>query len=169
MGVHAGSRRSSGIKSLTTGNQFNVVGNDKKERGITGLTGVTVPKSALTEYRLELGSFLCAISVFLTLVGVVGVFFSDELPSYLSALEELAAPFGPWASWLLVVGPLLLVGVGWWLYDYVKKTRSLTRLLATPSKAKFVRNLDEIEYLAWSLPRRYEVQVFEKKKQFNLK
>jgi hypothetical protein len=141
----------------------------KRSVGLQGLTGEIVPKSPVTEYRLELGSFLCAVSVFLTLIGIVGVFFSDSLPSYLFALEELAAPFGSWASWLFVIGPLFLAGAGWWLYDYVKKSRSLTRLLATPSKAKFVRNLDEIEYLAWSLPRRYEVQVFEKKRQFNLK
>jgi hypothetical protein len=130
---------------------------------------IYVPKSPLTEYRLELSSFLCAISVFLTLVGVTGVFLKDGLPSYLFALEELAAPFGSWVYWLVVAGPLLLVGGGWWLYDYFKKSRSFVRLIATPSKAKFVRNLDEIEYLAWSLPRRYEERVFEKKRQFNIK
>jgi hypothetical protein len=126
-------------------------------------------KSPLTEFRLELGGFLCAVSVFLTIVGITGVFFDDGLPSYLVPLEDLAEPFGSWAYWLIVGGPLLLVGGGWWIYDYVKKTRSLRRLIATPSKAKFVRNLDEIEYLAWSLPRRFEVQVFEKKREFNLK
>ncbi len=131
--------------------------------------GEFVPKSALTEYRLELSSFVCAVSVFLTLVGITGVFFDDGLPSYLMPLEDLAAPFGSWAYWLVVGGPLLLVGGGWWLYDYFKKTRSLSRLIVTPSKAKFVRNLDEIEYLAWSLPKRFEVQVLDKKREFNLK
>ena len=137
--------------------------------GFTGPTGEFVPKSMLTEYRLELGGFLCAISVFLTLVGVVGVFFIGELPSYLFALEELADPFGTWAYWLVIGGPLLMVGAGLWLYDYFKKARSLARMIATPSKAKFVRNLDEIEYLAWSLPRRFEERVLEKKRQFNIK
>ena len=128
-----------------------------------------MPKSVLTEYRLELSGFLCAVSTFLTLVGVTGVFLLDKLPSYLFALQELAEPFGSWAYWLLVGGPLLLVGAGWWLYDYFRKTRALERLVATPSKAKFVRNMDEIEYLAWSLPRRFEERVFKKKRQFNLK
>jgi hypothetical protein len=108
-------------------------------------------KSFIKEYRLELASFM------------------DALPSYLFALEELSQPFGTWAYWLVVLGPLLLVGGGWWLYDYVKKTRELARLIDTPSKAKFVRRLDDIEYLAWSLPKRFEDQVIERKRKLNVK
>lgn len=126
-------------------------------------------KSPLTEYRLELCSLLCTLSVFLTIVGTVGVFYPDGLPGYLAVLEELSAPFGEWAYWLLLIGPLVLIGAVWWLYDYIKKTRSLERLMATPSKAKFVRNLDEIEYLAWSLPQRFETRVIEKKRKLNIK
>ena len=126
-------------------------------------------KSPLTEYRLELCAFLCLLSIFLTIIGVVGTFFSERLPGYLSFMEELSDPFGDWSYWLVLAGPILLVGAVWWLYDYVKKTRSLARLIATPSKAKFVRNLDEIEYLAWSLPQRFETKVLELKRRFNVK
>lgn len=126
-------------------------------------------KSPLTEYRLELCSLLCTLSVFLTIVGIVGVFYPDGLPGYLAVLEELSAPFGEWAYWLLLIGPLVLIGAVWWLYDYIKKSRTLERLMATPSKAKFVKNLDEIEYLAWSLPRRFETRVIEKKRKLNIK
>ena len=126
-------------------------------------------KSPLTEYRLELCSFLCMLSIFLSIIGVAGTFFSEDLPGYLSFLEELSSPFGDWSYWLLILGPILLVGAVWWLYDYVKKVRSLSRLISTPSKAKFVRNLDEIEYLAWSLPQRYETKVLDMKRRFNVK
>ncbi|HUV61596.1 MAG TPA: DUF3198 domain-containing protein [Thermoplasmata archaeon] len=126
-------------------------------------------KSPLTEYRLELCSLLCTLSIFLTIVGIVGVIYPDGLPGYMAMLEELSAPFGEWAYWLLLIGPLVLIGAIWWLYDYIKKTRSLERLMATPSKAKFVRNLDEIEYLAWSLPQRFETRVIEKKRKLNIK
>lgn len=126
-------------------------------------------KSPLTEYRLELCSLLCMLSVFLTIIGIAGVFYSDGLPGSLSVLEDLTTPFGEWAYWLIVIGPLLLIGAVWWLYDYIKKSRSLARLIAIPSKAKFVKNLDEIEYLAWSLPRRFETKVFEMKRRFNIK
>ena len=126
-------------------------------------------KSPLTEYRLELCSLLCTLSIFLTIVGIVGVIYPDGLPGYMAMLEEPSAPFGEWAYWLLLIGPLVLIGAIWWLYDYIKKTRSLERLMATPSKAKFVRNLDEIEYLAWSLPQRFETRVIEKKRKLNIK
>lgn len=109
------------------------------------------------------------LSVFLTIIGIAGVFYSDGLPGSLSVLEDLTTPFGEWAYWLIVIGPLLLIGAVWWLYDYIKKSRSLARLIAIPSKAKFVKNLDEIEYLAWSLPRRFETKVFEMKRRFNIK
>ena len=126
-------------------------------------------KSFVKEYRLELASLLCTASAFLTLVGAVGVFFIGELPSYLYPLEELSEPFGTWSYWFLVLGPILLVGGVWWIYDYVKKTRELARLIDTPSKAKFVRRLDDIEYLAWSLPQRFEDQVLERKRKLNVK
>ena len=60
-----------------------------------------------------------------------------------------------------------MVGI-WWLYDYVKKTKKLKELTKTPSKARFVRNLDDIEYLAWSLPQRFEDEVLRKKKDFGI-
>lgn len=128
-----------------------------------------MPKSPLKEYRLELASLLCVLSVFLTVVGVVGVFFLDELPSYLYALEELSEPFGTWVYWFVVLGPILLVGGVWWLYDYIKKSRELAVLIDTQSKARFVRRLDDIEYLAWSLPQRFEDEVLEKKRKLKVK
>ncbi|UCE80492.1 MAG: DUF3198 domain-containing protein [Methanobacteriota archaeon] len=109
------------------------------------------------------------LSIFLTLIGIGGVFYSDGLPGGLSILEDVTTPLGRWAYWLIVIGPILLVGGIWWLYDYIKKSRSLARLISTPSKAKFVKNLDEIEYLAWSLPQRFEDRVLEMKRRFNIK
>lgn len=127
-----------------------------------------MPKGFLTEYRLELSSMLIVLFAFLTIIGVVGVFFENSLPSYLSFLKDLTEPAGSWAYWFVAIGPIGLVVSIWWLYDYVKKTRELADLIDTPSRAKFVRNLDDIEYLAWSLPRRYEKQVIQKKKDFGL-
>ena len=126
-------------------------------------------KRILTEYRLELCSLILMLSIFLTLIGVAGVFYSDGLPSGLSALDDLASPFGEWAYWLMVLGPIFLIGAVWWLYDYFKKTRSLARLIATPSKAKFVKNLDRIEELAWLLTTKEKIRVAEKKAEFRIK
>jgi len=136
-----------------------------------------VAKNILTEYRLELSSFLSLVFGVLTVVGVVGAFFREtqddgsvvyNIHGIFSFLGELARPFGAWATWLVVAAPIGLIICIWWLYDYIKKTRELAELIDTPSKAKFVRNLDDIEYLAWSLPQRYEDVVLRKKREFKL-
>jgi H+/Cl- antiporter ClcA len=127
-----------------------------------------LPKGFLTEYRLELSSLLTLLFCFVTIVGVVGVFLADRLPSSMSFFKDLTDPIGSWAYWFVVVGPICLVAAVWWLYDYLKKSKKLADLMKTPSKAKFVRNLDDIEYLAWSLPQRFEDQVLKKKRDFGV-
>jgi H+/Cl- antiporter ClcA len=126
----------------------------------------------LTEYRLELSSFLGLLFGFLTIIGIVGTYLNmnenNRLPSYISFLQDLSDPFGRWIAWIVVAAPIGLIVCAWWYYDYVKKIRELAELIGTPSKAKFVRNLDEIEYLAWSLPQRYEDKVLAKKKEFKI-
>lgn len=131
-------------------------------------------KSILTEYRLELSSFLSILFGLLTIISVVGAYKihleddSKSLPGYLDPFGQLADPFGRWVYWLVVAAPIGLIVCAWWLYDYVRKTRELADLIDTPSKAKFVRNLDDIDYLAWSLPQRFEDKVLAKKREFKL-
>ena len=125
-------------------------------------------KRITIEYRLELSVLMVIVFALVTLVGVVGVFFENSLPSSISFLSDISTPFGAWVYWLVIMGPIGLVSGIWWLYDYVKKSRKLENLMKTPSKAKFVRNLDDIEYLAWSLPQRFEDGVLERKKGFGL-
>lgn len=133
-------------------------------------------KSILTEFRLELSSLLSLLFGFLTLVGVVGSFFKTtsngvvtyHLPKALGFLGQLTTPFGQWVTYLVVIGPIGLIVCIWWLVDYIRKKRELAKLIDTPSRAKFVRNLDDIEYLAWVLPQKFEDKVLEKKKEFKL-
>ena len=137
-------------------------------------------KSFLTEYRLELGVLLTLLFAFLTVVSVIGVAYIDvvengddktvsfDLPGGISFFETFLNPLGTWVTWIAVASPIGLVVCVWWLYDFFKKTRELAGLIDTPSKAKFVRNLDDIEYFAWSLPQRYEDQVMQKKKEFKI-
>ena len=126
----------------------------------------------MTEYRLELSSFLGLLFGVLTVIGILGTYLNmdenNRLPSYISFLQDLSDPFGRWISWIVVAAPIGLIVCAWWYYDYLKKIRELAELIDTPSKAKFVRNLDEIEYLAWSLPQRYEDKVLTKKKDFKI-
>lgn len=134
-------------------------------------------KSVLTEYRFELAALLTVLFAFLTLVSVLGVMYIEigddgeatfDLPDYISFFESFLDPLGTWVDWIAVAAPIGLIVCAWWLYDFVKKTRELSELIDTPSKAKFVRNLDDIEYLAWSLPQRFEDEVLQKKREFKL-
>lgn len=123
-------------------------------------------KSILTEYRLELSSFLSLLFGFLSLVGIVGVITDGN--GSLSSLDPLIQPFGRWISWIAVIAPIGLIVCLWWLYDYMSKSRKLGKLINTPSKAKFVKNIDDIEYLAWNLPRKFENRVMKKKRELRI-
>ncbi len=134
-------------------------------------------KSILTEYRLELGSLLALLFGFLTIVSIVGVLAlraeaqvpQETVPSFLLPIKNyLSDPFGTWVYWLVVAAPIGLLVCAWWIFDYFRKVKELAGLIDTASKAKFVRNMDDIEYLAWSLPKKFEDHVIEKKKEFKL-
>ena len=135
-----------------------------------------MPRDFITEYRLEMSALLSLVFGFLSVVGLVGARYihidgknvTFNLPAGLSFLHDLIRPFGTWVTWIAIIAPIGFVVSIWWFYDYVKKTRKLAGLMDTPSRAKFVRNLDDIEYLAWVLPRRFEQQVLEKKREFKL-
>lgn len=123
-----------------------------------------------------MSALLSFVFGFLSVIGVVGARYINisnkvvtfKLPGGLAFLHDLIQPFGTWVTWIAIIAPIGFVVSIWWLYDYIKKTRKLASLMDTPSRARFVRNMDDIEYLAWVLPRRFEKQVLEKKKEFKL-
>jgi hypothetical protein len=135
-----------------------------------------MPRDFITEYRLEMSALLSLVFGLLSVIGIVGALYINidgkvvtfRLPSGISFLLDLVQPFGTWVTWIAVIAPIGFVVSAWWLYDYINKSRKLARLIDTPSRAKFVRNLDDIEYLAWVLPRRFEKQVMDKKREFKL-
>ncbi len=124
-------------------------------------------KAFTKEFRFELSVLMLAIGVVLTFISAIGLFV-PKLPAYLIGFQPAIKAIGPWLYWLLVIGPIMLVGGLWWFIDSVKKTLELTKYLKVESKAKFVKNLEEIEYLAWVLPRKYEDMVIDKKRQFKM-
>ncbi len=104
---------------------------------------------------------------------VLTVFLADRYAFGLGKapgiLGEIDAHIGDWMVWLIVLGPLLLIIGGYYFVDTIRKRREFARLIATDSKAKFVRNQDRIEFLAWILGRHYYQQSEKKKAEFNLK
>jgi len=76
---------------------------------------------------------------------------------------------GQWAWWTLVIGLALFVVGVYLLIVYLRNITEFEKLMQLKSKAEFVRNQDDAEYLAWRLPSKFESRLNEKKKGFNIK
>ena len=117
----------------------------------------------LTEYRPEIGVTLLILSSLATLLGLIGSLAGPNPEGVFSIFQDLVHSLGGWVYWLSLIGILILVGTLWWDFDYFFKVRKLKKLIDTSSKAKLIKNLDDIEYLAWRLPKKYKKLVAEKK------
>ena len=126
-------------------------------------------KKFAVEYRMEIGAILAVVGALVTIIAVVGVFLKNSMPSTLSGLTDIATKLGNWNLWLLLLGPSALILGAWWVYDHFKKVKKLEKYLSENSKSKFVRNIEDIQYLGWSLPQRYEDMVLEKMDEFRIK
>lgn len=72
--------------------------------------------------------------------------------------------------WIIIPAGLLLFLIGvLWFASFMKKVKEFRKLIDEKSKAVFIRNLDEIEYLAWQLPMRYEEEVLNRKRELKIK
>lgn len=128
----------------------------------------SMANSVLTEYRLELGITLLIASAFATFIGILGVFMGRPLSGFWAIFQDLIAPLGNWVYWLVILGLLGTIVALWWDLDYFFKVRKLKALSDTSSKAKFIKNLDDIEYLAWRLPKKFRIMVAEKKNELKI-
>jgi hypothetical protein len=76
---------------------------------------------------------------------------------------------GSWGYWILGIGAiLLLIGIIWFAL-YRINVRKFNKLMEEKSKAAFVKKLDDVEYLAWRLPMKFEERLMVKKKDFGMK
>lgn len=120
----------------------------------------------LREYALELSSIIFMVGLVMTALVVMKYFFEGGLPFF---LKDILAGIGDWIVWMTVIGPLLLMGGGWYFFDGIRKRREFSRLADTDSKAVFVRNLDRIEELAYFLTQKHKDLLDEKREEFKVK
>ena len=123
-------------------------------------------KRVLSTYTLHLGFVLFVIGIVLTILGIIGVFYYDQSPD---SLKGVIDTIGNWRYWCILLGPILIIAGGWYFFDNVRKRREFLELIETTSKAKFIRNLDRVEYLAWKLTLKHQEQFMDKKKEFHIK
>lgn len=91
----------------------------------------------------------------------------SRLPDFLRGIDT---SIGNWMIWVALLGPLVLLGGGWYLVDTIRKRREFERLIETDSKAKLVRNQDRLERLAWYyLGSEYVRRVQKRKEELNIK
>ncbi|TET90264.1 MAG: DUF3198 domain-containing protein [Methanomassiliicoccales archaeon] len=120
----------------------------------------------LREYSLELSSMIFMIGIIMTVFVMMKYLFEGGLPYF---LKNILDGIGGWIVWMTVVGPILLMGGGWYFFDGIRKRREFTRLVTTDSKAVFVRNLDRIEELAYFLTQKHRDTMEERRKELRVK
>ncbi|MEM2899783.1 MAG: DUF3198 domain-containing protein [Thermoplasmata archaeon] len=116
------------------------------------------------------GSIIILIFSILGLIfGILSFWYLNQTPEALR--NAIVKPLNDthWDLWLLILSPLGICVGGYYLYDNVSMRLEFDRLYDTPSKKKFIENIDRLEYLAWNLSRRHEIRVERRKKEYNIK
>ncbi len=115
-----------------------------------------MPKPFLVEHALELAIGVIVLGAVLSIVSLMEFTFQNT-------------PLGNWADWTIVVGLIaFLVGL-YLLASFLRLAASFDQHMKTESRAEFKRDLDEVEYLAWRLPSRYERRLSKKKEDLGIK
>jgi len=119
----------------------------------------------LRRFSLELTVLAVMLGAIMLTFGIFG-YKPDWAPSVLSGIID---GIGNWYLWLIFIGPFLLIGGLYYIIDGFRKRREFMELIDTGSKAKFVKNYDRIEELAYSLSEKHQRMVAEKRAEFRMK
>lgn len=122
------------------------------------------------EFVRENKPALCLMGIILglpmTAISILSLLYSDGSTGMVQWSYDLV---GTWAYWLILPGLFLLSVGSYYLYDFLKLLREFKKLIGMESKAKFIKNLDRIEELAWRLHPKYESAVVERKKKYKIR
>jgi hypothetical protein len=105
-----------------------------------------------------------ALSAGLDLVGLIMLIVSIS-DLYGNNFKQL----GAWGYWILGIGAVVLLIGAIWTFTYHRNVRKFRKLMEEKSRAAFVKQMDDVEYLAWNLPMKYEQELGLKKRDFGLK
>ncbi len=120
------------------------------------------------ENKLGLSFIGIIIGLPLILISVLSFMYSEEGNN--SGLVQFSYDlFGDWAFWIIIPGLLMSIIGAYFIFDFYRKMKEFRNLMTIDSKAKFIKNLDRIEFLAWRLHPNYERVVIEKKKKYKIK
>jgi hypothetical protein len=112
-------------------------------------------KPFVVERAMELSALMTLVGMILAVAGLVDI-------------TDGTAGLGGWSYWALIAGLIVFAFGLYWLAGYLRNVRDFKGLIVEQSKASFIKTADDVEYLAWKLPSRYEDELREKKKRFGL-
>jgi hypothetical protein len=87
----------------------------------------------------------------------------------LDLLGDYFIEVGAWGFWLVAIGAVMVLIGAIWFATFRINVRKFNKLMKEKSKAIFVKQLDDVEYLAWKLPATYEDRLGVKKKELGVK
>ncbi len=123
-------------------------------------------KKTIKKNQMTLGSIGLILGIILLTLGLFDVVLYDLSPQVITDLNEAV---GNWTYWFLVLGGLMILALGWFVYDQNKKRKEFNELIESSSKSKFVKNIARLETLAVELGPDFEERVLEKEKEYNIK
>ncbi len=123
----------------------------------------------LREFILHISLVLFALGIYMTVSGGYWVLQRSGLFGKVYTLEHLTSSLGEWNWWILVGGIILVIAGGWYSVDTIRKRREFEEYMESESKREFIKNLRELEELAYKLGEKYQKQLEEKKKEWKIK
>lgn len=129
--------------------------------------GVKMALNIWRNYGHLFSALIIILSAIMTFFGISGFEqIKNVMPEQIKSIENA---IGNFYLWFIILGPFLLLIFGWLLIDYYCKRKEFEKLIDTQSKAQFIKNLQRIEELAFSLPERYEKKIEKKKIELKVK
>ncbi len=123
-------------------------------------------KRFLTTYTPYFSLIVLLLGIALTIFGISGIFYYDNAPEF---LKGIIRSLGDWIYWCILLGPILLLAGGYYFFDNLSKRREFRELMETTSKAKFIKSMDRVEFLAWKLTPGHQRQLAKKKRKLHIK
>ncbi|TLZ81585.1 MAG: DUF3198 domain-containing protein, partial [Methanobacteriota archaeon] len=106
------------------------------------------------ELRYELSSLIFGLGILGMIFSLTQYLIPIQSPDWLQSIHRAVGNYVVWEAFL---GFLAVLGGGFYFVDTIRKEREFERLLSTPSKEVFVKNMGRIEELTYDhLPSAYE-------------
>jgi hypothetical protein len=120
----------------------------------------------LNKNKLTLSALSIVVGIPLIIMSILSLMYKPTDVGITATAHDL---LGDWAYWLVIIG-IILSAVGIYvIIIFFRQLKEFKKLIDDPSKAKFIKNLDRTEELAWRLNPKYEKVVIERKRKYKIK